>query len=234
MVLDQLALVASGRCDGLRAMCARAPEACVCTPICNARAPVGKPGPNIHPRCYVAPAFPADRVAASGGGGGVRCVLPPPPVVSLQEAEAARVAAAAQAEAARKAAEAEAARKAAEAEAARKAAEADAARKAAEPEAARKAAEAEAARKAAEAAAGLSLVWMPPSKHCHAVCVPYVVPFRAGQLLLVVGGYMRARIPTIRTLPLLNCRCCISSHSSRRVHARLPYRGRPLCTHRAS
>jgi hypothetical protein len=39
----------------------------------------------------------------------------PSPVVSLQEAEAARVAAAAQAEAARKAAEAEAARKAAEA-----------------------------------------------------------------------------------------------------------------------
>jgi hypothetical protein len=40
---------------------------------------------------------------------------PPSPAVSLQEAEAALVAAAAQAEAARKAAEAEAARKAAEA-----------------------------------------------------------------------------------------------------------------------
>ncbi len=123
---------------------------------------------------------------------------PPPSVVSLQEAEAARVAAAAQAEAARKAAEAEA------------------------------------ARKAAEAAAGLSLVCMPPPKHgmrraslawyplappdsCYAQCVVYV----------------RARTPTIRTLPLLSFRCCMSSHTSRRVHARVPYRCRPLCTHRA-
>ncbi len=94
---------------------------------------------------------------------------PPSPVVSLQEAEAARVAAAAQAEAARKAAEAVAARKAAEAEAARKAAEA------------------EAARKAAEAAAGLSLVCMPPSKHGMRRASPYVVPFCAGQLLRAVG-----------------------------------------------
>ncbi len=109
------------------------------------------------------------------------CRAPPPsPAVSLQEAEAARVAAAAQAEAARKAAEAEAARKAAEAEA---------------------------ARKAAEAAAGLSLVCMPPPMHCHEAC--YVVPLGAGQLLRAVGGLLRARTPTIRTLPLLSCCCCI-------------------------
>ena len=86
----------------------------------------------------------------------------PSPVVSLQEAEAARVAAAAQAEAALKAAGAEA------------------------------------ARKAAEAAAGLSLVCMPPPKHGMRRASPYVVPFRAGQLLRAVGGYMRARTPTTR------------------------------------
>ena len=72
----------------------------------------------------------------------------------MEEAEAARKAAAE--EAARKAAEEEAARKAAEEEAARKAAEEEAARKAAEEEAARKAAAEEAARKAAEEEAAMS------------------------------------------------------------------------------
>ncbi len=135
-----------------RCVRARVPDACVCTPISNARVLVVKPGPHIPCTVLYCASAPCGSCSRYWGR---RCgvVRPPSPVVSLQEAEAARVAAAAQAESARKAAEADAARKAAEAEA---------------------------ARKAAEAAAGLTLVCMSPPLHGMRRASPTWCPFALG------------------------------------------------------
>jgi hypothetical protein len=149
--------MACGRC-----VRARVPEACVCTLAKEPRALVVKPAPHKPNAVLYCASAPCGSCGRCWGWRWCGAPPPPPPVVSLQEAEAARVAAAAQADAARKAAEAEAARKAAEAEAARKAAEA------------------EAARKAVEAATALTLVCMPPPKHGMRRASPTWCPFALG------------------------------------------------------